>query len=483
MDLNKLRNISKAARRERAKRLLKVTKKIGRTVRDAVESYADSKSTDEPIIEGSYKVVDPDVTSEQSSTQSPNQPEVEVTIITEPTPDKPADSTDQDSTTKQKPTANEEPTTSQLNIPHTKAKQNDKTTQSTETPPDEGRPKRSSRFKEFISELPLHIQVPDELKQLKDKLFSSETVTMPQTDEAEQTDDKFRSGSYTNEVGSRSYKLYVPTGYHGQAVPLMVMLHGCTQSPDDFAASTRMNELAEEHTFLVLYPVQSFKANLGKCWNWFKESEQQRDLGEPAIIAGMTREIIKNYNLDEQRVYVAGISAGGAMAQTMAMTYPDLYAAVGIHSGVAYGVAHNIPTGIAAIRGMGAASPEQLLNAAGTHATRRVVPTIIFHGDEDSAVTPENADQMIAQWLQIREAQGYTGPKPQITVHRGQVPAGHAYTRSVYHDKTGPSLAEKWLVHGAGHAWSGGNPDIAFTDGRGPNASQEMLRFFYEHPM
>jgi poly(hydroxyalkanoate) depolymerase family esterase len=243
-----------------------------------------------------------------------------------------------------------------------------------------------------------------------------------------------------------------------------------------------MNEFAEKHSFLVLYPAQTFKANLAKCWNWFKESEQQRDQGEPAIIAGMTREIIKTYKVDSRRVYVAGISAGGAMAMVLGATYPDLYAAAGIQSGVPYGVAHNIPTGLAAIKGIGLASADKLSSAPGGQAKLRSVPTIVFHGDQDSLVHPGNGDQIIAQWLEVGAQQNSAAPKPQVKVEQGQVPGGHAYTRSIYHDEDGVTLMEQWLVHGAGHAWSGGNPNVAWTDAKGPNASQEMLRFFYEHP-
>jgi poly(hydroxyalkanoate) depolymerase family esterase len=283
----------------------------------------------------------------------------------------------------------------------------------------------------------------------------------------------FVERSYTNGAGGRSYKLYVPSGYDGQAVPLIVMLHGCTQSPDDFATGTRMNGLAEEHTFLVAYPAQSGSANMQKCWNWFQATDQQRGRGEPSLIAGITKQVMDEYQVEEGRVYVAGMSAGGAMAAILGATYPDLYAAVGIHSGLAPGSAHDLSSAFTAMRQGGpvVARPEN------TGRGKRILPTIIFHGDGDTTVHPRNSERLLAHL----DAGNRNGSSPRVNTRRGGVPGGYEYTRFTYKDASGRDLVERWSVHGLGHAWSGGSYPGSFTDPKGPDASSEMVRFFRQH--
>ncbi len=280
---------------------------------------------------------------------------------------------------------------------------------------------------------------------------------------------RFLELSFGSEAGARDYRLYVPSGFHGQALPLVVMLHGCTQSPDDFAAGTRMNTLAEQHLFLVAYPAQAASANMSRCWNWFRAEDQQRDRGEPALIAGITRRIMRDYPVDPERVYVAGLSAGGAAAAIVGATYPDLYAAVGVHSGLAPGAASDMPSAFAAMRGEAAAP------VAGPS---RLVPSIVFHGDEDKTVHPSNGDRLVAR---ARMASA-TGLQATAAVQQGQAPGGgRHYRRTVHADAAGRPMLEHWVIHGGGHAWSGGSPAGSYTDPQGPDASREMIRFFLEH--
>ncbi len=276
----------------------------------------------------------------------------------------------------------------------------------------------------------------------------------------------FVTSSTTNAAGSRRYKLYVPSAYtqrtHDQRLPLVVMLHGCTQSPDDFAAGTEMNAYAERTPCLVLYPEQSSSANSSKCWNWFKAIDQKRGQGEPSIIADMTREIIASYPVDTTRVYVAGLSAGGAMAAIMGSTYPELYAAVGIHSGLPYAAASDLPSAMQAMRsGMNEAK------VARAHTGAK--PIIVFHGDRDTTVHPRNGEQLIAQNVPHNAVS---------SVVNGGTPGGLRYTRTIHQSQSGMPLAEQWLIHGAGHAWSGGSSAGSYTEQRGPHATQEMMRFF-----
>jgi poly(hydroxyalkanoate) depolymerase family esterase len=285
---------------------------------------------------------------------------------------------------------------------------------------------------------------------------------------------QFVAGSYANHAGVLGYKLYVPSCYRGQALPLIVMLHGCTQTADDFAAGTRMNMIAEERGCFVAYPEQPASAHPARCWNWFRRSDQRRGEGEPSLIAGITRKVMCDYRVDSRRVYVAGLSAGAAAAAIMGTSYGDLYAAIGMHSGLACGAASDLPSAIAAMR-QGEITAALLDHpTVGPEGEARIVPTIVFHGDQDSTVHPRNSAHVISYWANTSHLRA--------SVHPGRVPGGHAYSRTVYRNASGQPILEQWDIHGCGHAWSGGSAAGSFTDPRGPDASQEMIRFFFEHP-
>lgn len=272
---------------------------------------------------------------------------------------------------------------------------------------------------------------------------------------------RWLEATYRNQAGQRDYKLYVPSNYTGQPMPLVVMLHGCTQDPDDFAAGTRMNQLAEEAGCLVVWPAQPQHANNSRCWNWFSAADQQRDQGEPSLIAGIVRQVMGDYAVDPARISIAGLSAGGAMAAIVGTLYPDLFHAVGVHSGLPFGAARDLPGALQAMR----------TGAAGHRPERAGPKLIVFHGDKDGTVHPANGEHVLAAALAPHD--GHSGEASQ-----GKAKGGRRYTRTLHRAPEGTVLAEHWVLHGGGHAWAGGSAAGSYTDPTGPDASREMLRFF-----
>lgn len=279
---------------------------------------------------------------------------------------------------------------------------------------------------------------------------------------------QFLAGSFTCRAGTRAYRLYIPSRPINEEPSLLVMLHGCKQDPVDFAIGTRMNTIAEEHGMLVLYPHQPKGANPMSCWNWFNPKDQLRDFGEPSIIAGITRDVIARYNIDSKQVFVAGLSAGGAMAAVMGATYPDIYAAVGIHSGLLYKSANDVVSAFAAMRG------EPGIGGTAGEITRTQM--IIFHGDADQTVHPSNGEKIIKAHVDV----GDVVEQVKTTDHKD-------CTRTLARDRNGKIWGEHWLIHGARHGWSGGSVEGSFTEPKGPDASCEMVRFFLQgterHPI
>jgi poly(hydroxyalkanoate) depolymerase family esterase len=291
------------------------------------------------------------------------------------------------------------------------------------------------------------------------------------------------AGTYSGTGGTLKYELYVPDGYKpGTPVPLVVALHGCTQNASVFADLTRFDDLAAEHDFIVVYPQQDSSANYMSCWNFFNDSDMHRGSGEPALIAGVTQSVAQHYDVDPHRTYVAGLSAGGAMASVMGATYPDLYAAIGVGSGCEYAAS-------AACAGYQGIDPEQAgqraHQAMGDYA--RPLPAIVFEGDKDTTVPPVNAQQVVRQWqvtgdLADDGAENHSVPTTATATSSAAVPGGRSYTVTDYGDGHGGELIESWLVHGMTHAWSGGNAAEQYADASGPDETAAMYAFFMAHP-
>jgi poly(hydroxyalkanoate) depolymerase family esterase len=296
--------------------------------------------------------------------------------------------------------------------------------------------------------------------------WSAATFGFPALPSAARHGGEFIRGDFDADDRTVHYKLFVPSSYRGKPMPLVVMLHACGQDADDFALGTGMNALAEERQVLVLYPEQSIGAHWNKCWNWYDPTHHQRGAGEPALIAALTRHIAASYAVDATRIAVAGLSSGAAMAVTLGWTYPDLFNAVGCHSGLAHGSATD---GVGAMLAMRDGVDPSTLPHTEASAAR---PVIVFHGDADATVHQHNSADVVRQSVDRHAVR---------TIEEKGESGGRAFTRRIHAGKDGIVLAEHWIVHGAGHAWSGGSQQGSYTDSYGPDASKEMLRFFLKH--
>jgi poly(hydroxyalkanoate) depolymerase family esterase len=290
---------------------------------------------------------------------------------------------------------------------------------------------------------------------------------------------QFLDGRFANQAGTLAYKLYIPANCSESrgARSLVVMMHGCTQSAEDFAAGTRMNHLAERDGFLVAYPEQAITANGSRCWNWFRPQDQRRDEGEPSLIAGLTREIALEHGVQPGRIFVAGLSAGAAMAVVLGSAYPEIFAAVGAHSGLPFGAATDVTTALAAMKAVGPARPAVPGGKPDMPKSKMTcVPTIVFHGAADKTVAPGNSEAIVEQVIAAHA--DYSAMS--VVTHSGESEDHCKYTRTIYRDRASRTVAEQWLIDGVRHAWSGGSPSGSYTDARGPDASVEMIRFFGE---
>lgn len=298
--------------------------------------------------------------------------------------------------------------------------------------------------------------------------------------------------TYRDSVGSRPYFVYTPTNYRvGTVAPLVVMLHGCTQTALEFAVGTQMNSLADQYNFIVVYPQQESIYSQYRCWKWYDHANQSRDRGEPAIIASIVQAIEQStsqWTIDRSRIYVAGISAGASMSVIMGATYPDIFAAIGVHSGLEYQAATS-QNQVLRVSRRGGPDPIRQGKAAYDAMSNfaRIIPTIVFHGTNDYIVNPINGRQVVQQWMQTNffasnETYQADFNNPSST-RVDQVPAGRSYTVFTWDDNDGYELQEYWKVEGMGHRWSGGKYGGSYTDSLGPDASLAMYTFFMNHPM
>lgn len=281
--------------------------------------------------------------------------------------------------------------------------------------------------------------------------------------------DEFVEDIHVSRYATLKFKLYIPPGKLTESRPLLLMLHGCAQNPDDFSEGTRANDFARKQGWFVLYPEQSQHANPQRCWNWFKTRHQERGRGETAVLSSLVLSVAERYNVDASRVHVAGLSAGGAMAMVLGRAHPELFASVGVHSGLPVGIAKDAASALALMRDGPPARQQE--NTSSAHP---VPPTIVFHGTRDTVVSPRNGEAIFASFSLDNQRPAH--------IERG-IAGGRRFTRKINSDLAGKVRSELWLIDGAGHAWSGGGANGSYADSEGPDATSQMFRFFAEHPL
>ncbi|MFB6243646.1 MAG: PHB depolymerase family esterase, partial [Halobaculum sp.] len=291
-------------------------------------------------------------------------------------------------------------------------------------------------------------------------------------------------GTYTDEYhDGLHYTKYVPSGASG-GEPLVVMLHGCSQEPDEFAYATGANDLAEQEGFVVVYPDQSSFSNPYGCWNWYYDANTARGAGEGASITNIALHAAAEESLDTDRIYVAGFSAGAAMVPPLLASYADVYAAGGVHSGLEYDAA-DTATGATYAMSFGGPNPydqgEQAYDAMVDYGIVDRVPTVVFHGTADGTVDDVNGDQVRTQAVETNDnVDGAddesidTDPEDRVYDSTG----GYDYRRDRYVGSQGRVNVEYWLIEGMDHAWAGGTPDGSFVAPDAPDATGAMWEFF-----
>ena len=285
----------------------------------------------------------------------------------------------------------------------------------------------------------------------------------------------FAAGQFVaDSFGGRDYKLYVPSSYSGQPLPLVLMLHGCTQDPDQFATGTKMNDVAEAHGFFALYPDEPASAQALKCWQWFDPAHQMRGSGEPAELVALVDHVAEKYAVDGTRTYAAGLSAGAAMTVVLGATYPDRFSAIGVAAGLEYAAATSLASASTAqLDGGPDPAAQGKLAAMAMAGGARPVRVLVFHGTSDAIVAPVNGDQVATQWRDTDALLGAPVPMSADSTTMDTIPGGRSYTTTRW-----GQWVQKVAVDGMGHAWSGGDASGSYTDPEGPNASELAWQFF-----